>query len=311
MRDIYLEAIRKLFSNVVPISSSILAVMKYMATAWSKSVQHKMNITDLDYSRTGFYASLIVLAVPSVSTMPGVRTLNHPTFLQGREAFRTLWARLHFEAPPRTMPGHPRVEVVMMILHVGKNGLQARKIVRRDVAEQVRGRHAIIEACTGHEDGHQHPQRLDQEMPLTPFDVLAAILPTLGAPDLGGLDRLAIDARGTGGGLAPRCHTNSFAQGLDHLGPCPIVAPLGKGVIDGAFGESIVRQHIPLAAAPVEREQRIEDFPHVHLARAPSSFPLLGRWDHRSHHRPLLVREIRRILLSMKNFINHSRALLC
>jgi|SRR6516165_1308410 hypothetical protein len=47
-----LEAIRKLFSNVVPISSSILAVMKCMATTWSKSVQHKMNITDLDHSST-------------------------------------------------------------------------------------------------------------------------------------------------------------------------------------------------------------------------------------------------------------------
>jgi len=46
------EAIRKLFSNVVPISSSILAVMKCMATTWSKSVQHKMNITDLDHSST-------------------------------------------------------------------------------------------------------------------------------------------------------------------------------------------------------------------------------------------------------------------
>jgi len=89
--------------------------------------------------------------------MPGVRALNHPTFLQGREAFRTLWARLHFEAPPCTMLGHPRVEVVIMILHVGKNGLKARKIVRGDVAEQVRGRHAIIESCTGNEEGNQQP----------------------------------------------------------------------------------------------------------------------------------------------------------
>ena len=46
-----LEAIRKLFSDVVPISSSILAVMKCMTTAWSKSVQHKMNMTDLHHSR--------------------------------------------------------------------------------------------------------------------------------------------------------------------------------------------------------------------------------------------------------------------
>jgi hypothetical protein len=83
---------------------------------------------------------------------------------------------------------------------------------------------------------------------------------------------LALDADGARGGLAPCVHAGLFAQGFDQFGPGPIVAPLGKGVIDSAFGESIVRQPIPLAAAPVEREQRIEDFPHIHLARAPSSF---------------------------------------
>ena len=112
--------------------------------------------------------------------MPGVRALNHPTFLQGRAAFRTLWARLHLEAPPRTMLGPPRVEVVIMLLHVGNNGLKARKIVRGDVAEPLRGRPAIIESCTGNEDGNHQPQRIDQEMPLTPCDFLAAIIHTLG-----------------------------------------------------------------------------------------------------------------------------------
>src|SRR6266571_1553225 len=151
--------------------------MKRRAIAGRASVQHKMYITDLDHSSTRFYSTLIVLAVPAIPAMPGVRSLNHPAFLQRREAFRACRTHLDFDAPPRTMLGHPRVEVVIMILHVGKNGLKARKIVRSDAAEQVRGRHAIIEACTGHEDGHQQPQRIDQEMPFTPFDVLAAILP--------------------------------------------------------------------------------------------------------------------------------------
>src|SRR5215472_2635805 len=106
-------------------------------------------------------------------------------------------------------------------------------------------------------------------MPLAPFHFLAAIIPALGAPHLGGLDRLAIDACGTGGRLTPRVPARTFAQGLDHLGPCPITAPLGKVVIDSAFGQQIMRQHVPLAPAPVEIENRIEDFPHVDLPRAP------------------------------------------
>ena len=211
--------------------------MKRRATAGSESVQHKMSMTDLDHSSARFYSTLIVLAVPAIPAMPGVRSLNHPAFLQRREAFRACRTHLDFDAPPRTMLGHPRVEVVIMILQVGKNDLKARKIVRGDVAEQWRGRHAIIESCTGNEDGNQQPQRIDQEMPLTPFDCLAAILPTLGATPLGGLDRLALDADGARGGLAPCLHAALFAQRFDPFFPGPIVAPLGKVVIDGAFGE--------------------------------------------------------------------------
>ena len=43
----HLEAIRKPSSAVVPISSSILAVMKGRTTAWSKPVKHTMNIAHL------------------------------------------------------------------------------------------------------------------------------------------------------------------------------------------------------------------------------------------------------------------------
>src|SRR5256712_13930230 len=82
------EAIRKLFCTAATRSSSILAVMKLGATAGSESIEHKMYMTDLDHSSTGCYTALIVLAVPTVPAMPGVRPLNHPAFFQRREAFR-------------------------------------------------------------------------------------------------------------------------------------------------------------------------------------------------------------------------------
>src|SRR6516164_9710841 len=82
------EAIRKLIRSIAARSCSILAVMKHRATARSESIQHKMYMTDLDHSSTGFYTVLIVLTVSSTPTMPGVRPLNHPTFLQGRKTCR-------------------------------------------------------------------------------------------------------------------------------------------------------------------------------------------------------------------------------
>ena len=134
-----LEAIRKPFRTVAARSSSLLAVMKHRATAGSKSVQHKMDMTDLDHRRTGFYTALIVLTVPSVPAMPGVRPLNHPAFLQRRKAFRARWPCLHFDAPPGTMLGHPGVQSVIVILLIRKDRDETRKVLGRDVAEQESG----------------------------------------------------------------------------------------------------------------------------------------------------------------------------
>src|SRR5467141_1578846 len=68
-----------------------------------------MYITDLDHSSTRFYTALIVLAVPAIPAMPGVRALNHPAFLQRREAFCARRTHLHFDVPAGTMLGHPGV----------------------------------------------------------------------------------------------------------------------------------------------------------------------------------------------------------
>src|SRR5262245_27451250 len=305
------EAIRKPFRTVAARSSSILTVMKRRAIAGTESVEHKVYVTDLDHSSTGCCTALIVLAVPTVPAMPGVRPLNHPAFRQRRKALRALWTRRDLDAPPGTMLRHPGVQSMVVILLIRKDRHETRKVVGRDVAEQERSCHPIIETGTGNEDGEQQPQRIDQEMPLAPFDFLAPVIPTLRAAYLGGLDRCAIDSDGARRGLAPRLHAGLLTQCLDHFCPCPIVAPLGTVVIDGAFGQQIMGQHIPLAATPVEIEQCIEYLPHVHRTRAPSPVALLGGWNQRCQYRPLLVRQIRRVFLSMQYSVNHSRALLC
>src|SRR6516165_10727572 len=217
-----LEAIRKRLRSIAASSCSIPAVMKHRATTRSESVQHKMYMTNLDHSRTGFYSVLIVLTVSSTPAMPGVRPLNHPAFLQGRKAFRASWPCLHFDVPAGTMLSHPGVQSVIVILLIRKNRDETRKMVGVDVPEQERGRHPIIKPSTGNKHGQQQAQRIDQETALAPVDLLATIVPPIGAAHLGGLDRLTINARGTGRGLASCSHTSALAQGLDQLGPCPI-----------------------------------------------------------------------------------------
>ena len=75
-----LEAIRKPFRLVAERSRRILAVMKCRAITGGEPVQHKMYVTDLSHSRTGFYTTLIVLTVPAIPTMPGVCPLYAPAF---------------------------------------------------------------------------------------------------------------------------------------------------------------------------------------------------------------------------------------
>src|SRR4030095_11475925 len=151
----FLQAIRKLFRSIATSSCSILAVMKHRAIARSESVQHKIYMTDLDHSSTGFYRVLIILTVSSTPTMPGVRPLNYPAFLQGRKALRTDWPCLHFDVPAWTLLRHPGVQSVMVILLIRKNRDETRKMVGVDVPEQERCRHPIIKPGTGNEHGQQ------------------------------------------------------------------------------------------------------------------------------------------------------------
>src|SRR2546428_7282917 len=127
--------------------------MKLGATAGSESVEHKMYITDLDQRSTGCYTALVVLAVPTVPAMPGVRPLNHPAFFQRREAFRARRTHLHFDVPAGTMLGHPGVQGMIVILLIRKNRDETRKVLWGDGAEQDRGRHPIIETGPGKGEG--------------------------------------------------------------------------------------------------------------------------------------------------------------
>ena len=86
---------------------------------------------------------------------------------------------------------------------------------------------------------------------------------------------------------------------VDTLGLLVAILITGAGIDDG------------VAALTLLATISATDFPHVHLTRAPSSCVPLGGWDHRSHDCPLLVRQIRFVLLSRPVFLRHIRALLC
>jgi hypothetical protein len=162
----------------------------------------------------------------------------------------------------------------------------------------------------GHEHGDPPAQGIHPQRPLAPCEFFPAVIPALGASDLGGLDRWAIDACGAGGGLASRFYAVPFSPCLDQPGPGPIGTPLGEVGIDRTLREEIGRQPVPLATPPVQGAQGIADFPPIHLTRATSTGGRLGRGNQWAHNGPWLVRQIRGIFLSRQTFLYPRCALL-
>lgn len=155
----------------------------------------------------------------------------------------------------------------------------------------------VVESRGSHHDGHQQTQRIDQQMPLPPLDFLAAVVTALLAADLGRLHRLAVDADGTGSRFAAFRGANLAAERIDHVLPGAVVAPLGEVVVDGALGEQVVGEHVPLAARPVEVKDGIDDLPHIHFPRPP---PMTAGGNHRFEDRPLSIGQVRRIAFAWR-----------
>src|SRR5262245_37572384 len=113
---------------------------------------------------------------------------------------------------------------------------------------------AILHVGGMHDHLEQQPEGIHQNMPLAAIHLLAAVVamwPTL----FGRLDRLAINDRGAGSGLASSRATHALTQ--DSLDPRPETgsAPEAKIVEDRGPG-TIVPWHIPPGAA---RAQEVED----------------------------------------------------
>jgi hypothetical protein len=183
------------------------------------------------------------------------------------------------------------------------------KVHGRAVGKQQRRGHAVVDARARHQDGDQPSPRVDQEMTRAPCDLLAASLPTRGPAHRGGLDRLTGQAQGAGGGRTSRAHTDLRAQGRHPPRPGPIVTPLGKRVLDRAFGKQVRRQPSPWATATVLIQNGVEPVAPSDLTGTPAPLGAGGR-NQRGQDGPLGVCHIRRRGLRGMLSVSHRCALL-
>src|SRR5262245_22214049 len=138
--------------------------MKGRTIAWGESIEHTMNMTDLEHRCTRFDTALIVLTMAPIPPMPRIRALNDPAFRQRCAAFYARWTCVRLDPTVGPMPAHPIVKRMVVILLIRKDRRTPRQFLGRDAPEQQRGRHTIIETGPGKEHGEPQAQRSDQQM---------------------------------------------------------------------------------------------------------------------------------------------------
>src|SRR5262245_21559279 len=164
---------------------------------------------------------------------------------------------------------------MIMILAISPDHFQPWIGRTRQMLQDVGSGYGIVQSCTADKDDQQQPQDIDTDVAFASLDLLAASIATL-APLFGRLHRLTIDTGGTWRWLFRRrlLPPDLSAQRVHHALPRAIVSPLRNVVIDGALGQQVVWQHVPLAPGAIEVQDSVDDFAHVHRSRSPAGL----RW---------------------------------
>src|SRR3954467_11778586 len=143
-----------------------------------------MNGADLDHRFARSRVPLVVPAVPPVATQPGEGPLHHiPLGLLHEPHFPRRTAD-DFDHVPRLRLNQPVVEVMVVVLPVPPDSLQATPVLGRHSPQHLGGERAVVGG--GHRDynDQQQPQLIHEDMPLPPGDQLAPSYPRLSAISL-------------------------------------------------------------------------------------------------------------------------------
>src|SRR4029450_249915 len=153
---------------------------------------------------------------------------------------------------------------MIMILAIGPYHCQTWRGRKLQMLQDGGSDYCIVKGGTADKDDQQQPQDVDTDVAFAALALLATIIATF-ATLFGRLHRLTIDTRSTWGWLlrGRLLCADLGAQCIHHLWPCAIVSPLRKVFIDGALGQQIVWQHVPLAPCAVEVQDGVDDFAHV------------------------------------------------
>src|SRR6185312_4093600 len=255
------------------------------------TTQHEMEGTYLYPSRTNLGLIVILLAQLPVAAQPGKGPLHHPTFRQQHETLGILGPTHGFHSVTGTLLTQPALQGPIVITTIAIGHLQPRVVDRVQLFEHLRGSRTVVRLGAGDGDRQQQPQAIYDDVTFATLDLLAGVVAAWTA-HFRGLDRLAIDVSDAGRRLPPLALADLRTQSVQESLPGPILLPSIEVVADGALGEQVVREIIPLAAGAGFVEEGIEYLPHIDLAGSSAWF---GRRDKGLKGLPLYVGHVRGI----------------
>ena len=212
----------------------------------------------------GLGAGFALFVIPHEAAMahePAEGAFHHPTPRENFEAARAVGAFDHFDNQFWTHPANPLREVRPAVAAVHPHFSQPGE-PRQEAPQEALRTIALRYAGGGHQKSQHQAQRIDQQMPLSSFDVLGLVVAHR-APVRVGFDRLTVQNSGGGARtLAARLADRSTQTGIERL-PGVISSPAAEDVIDRLPRWKSLWQQPPLNAALNQIKDRVEDAPSI------------------------------------------------
>src|SRR5271165_793752 len=262
-----------------------------------KPTEHDVSHCNIDHCFTRCCISLVVLAVPSVSSEPTEGSLDDPTLWQHDKSFDLCWSQHSLQQPAKGV-FDARGQVVSAVGTIGEDHLQPFE-PRFEPAENSQDQHgSIVILDIGRMDNErQHQaQRVDNDMTLASVNLLAGII-TSHATYLRRFDGLTVDNCSAGRRLASHAAPKHVPQCVVNPLPSPLVAPAKENPVNCLPVGKFVRQKPPGATAAYNIDDRVKDGATADCLRSSSARGLRQEF---SKNLPLFVGEVREIFRSFR-----------
>ena len=200
---------------------------------------HQASHGKVDHGLAALWKRFIVLGQAATLGNPGEGSFHHPAPGQDDKALLSV-ATEHWLQTETTMQKNPfKQETTIGAINPDASHLFAGTW---QTCEQPPGAFRIGHARCGDDDSQQQTHRIDQDVALAAFDLLASIVAAYTRPWCG-LDALAIQCSSRRVLMAASLAANLSTKGVMNALPCPIIAKPLKGGRHALPARIVLGQH--------------------------------------------------------------------